>query len=209
MSEDKEVDVGMIYQILLGKLHEIFVVLAKITGIATLKTMLQTTATSPLQTEGDGPARVQTREAPLAETIAEEGAKNAETATGIAQSVAMPKIEHAVGQFNRNGVVVNSHATLLLEIVLGPDVVVAGKEMNLYPIVGKFGYLSQNTRISLRDNMLVLIPEVKYVTQEIDGRRLVLDLIKEAYHTPLLLTRMRNGSTAQMGIGKEIYVLQK
>ena len=52
---------------------------------------------------------------------------------------------------------------------------------------------SQETGVSFWNNILVFVPEVKHVAQQIDGCSLVLDAVEKADEAALLHAGMRNG----------------
>jgi len=206
--EDEEVDVGMILEILLGEGDKVLIVLTQIGWITAFEAVLHAAVLGPLQTEGYAPTGMEGGKHPLTQFVVKNTTQEAEGTAGIAQPIAMPEEEQLIGEFDSDGLVVHDHATLLLEVVLDPDVVVAGKEMHLDTVVGEFADLAQQTRKTLGHAMLIFEPKVEDVTQEIDSLCLVLDLIEETHQATFLLTGMRNGQTAQVGIGEKVDVFQ-
>ncbi len=112
---------------------------------------------------------MEAREETLAETVAEEGTHEAELGVGITQTVTVAEVEEFVGNLDGDGIVVHLHATLLLEIVLTPDVMVASKEMHLDAHVGEFADLAQEACVAFGHHVPILVPEVEDVAKEVDG----------------------------------------
>ena len=146
----------------------------------------------PCQPERHCPARMQTGKHPLAQLVAENGADELELPILVAQTIAMSHVENLVRKFHRHGTVMYDNATFTFQIVCTPDVMVAHKEVYLYPIVGQFAHLAQKACISTGNHHAILKPEVKHVPQHIDSTRLVLDGIKKP--NGMILTSGPTGS---------------
>ena len=206
MTKDEVVDVGMCDKVALGILHKIFLVLAQIRWIAAFVAVFQAAVLGPTKTEANPPPWMNASKKPLANRIVEDRAKQTKLAAGVTQSVAMSKQEYLVAQLDGYRFGMHNHSTLLLEIILAPHIVVTREEVHLDAHVCQFANLAKDSGVPLRHHILVLVPEVEDIAQEIDGLRLILNLVKESHQPAFLLPCMRNGLTAQMGIGKEIYV---
>ena len=74
----------------------------------------------------------------LARAVVEYALYELEAAVGVAQSVAVRYVEHLVVDLYRLGFGVHDKATLLFEVAVGPDVVVAGEVVHLHAHVGQF-----------------------------------------------------------------------
>ena len=72
MTKDKVVDIGMVLNIFLGIEYQVFFILTQIYHIVFLL-MLDIAVLGPRQSEAEAPARVQTREEPLAHLVVEDG----------------------------------------------------------------------------------------------------------------------------------------
>ena len=127
------VDVGMGLHILLGVSYEIFLVLAHIWRLLAVGT-LHAASPRPLKSEPHSPTRMQRTEEVLAEAVVEHLAYEFEARVRVAQSVAMSQIEHLAVDVHRFRLLVQDDATLLLQISIHPDVVVAGGDMIMYTI---------------------------------------------------------------------------
>ena len=77
--------------------------------------------------------------------------------------------------------------------------------MHLYTHVREFGNLTQEARVALGYYKLILVPEVKHISQQIDSTRLMLDAVKEINKSALLSACVGNSTAAQMGVGEKIY----
>lgn len=97
-------------------------------------------------------------------------------------------------------------AAFLLEVAIGPDVVVAGEEVHFHAHVGQFRQFAEKARIAFGHHISVFVPEVKHVAEQIHGLRLVLDAVEEAHKPALLHTAVRYGERPKMGVGKKIDV---
>ena len=197
----------MSLQVVLGIAYKRFLVLAHIRRFASLLHMLLPTMLCPCQPERHCPARMQTGKHPLAQLVAKNGADELELPILVAQTIAMSHVENLVRKFHRHGTVMYDNATFTFQIVCTPDIMVAHKEVYLYPIVGQFAHLAQKACISTGNHHAILKPEVKHVPQHIDSTRLILDGIKKAHQPSFLLTAVCDGQTAQMGIAYKIDVL--
>ena len=60
----------------------------------------------------------------------------------------------------------NLHATLALEVVAHPHIVVTDEEVDFYPLVAQLGQLAQRADEALGDNFTILPPKVKDVTDQ-------------------------------------------
>ena len=137
----------------------------------------------------------------------ENGANQFERLVRVTHAVAMSQKELMAINLRRLFLFVQNDATLLLQVFIGPDVVIACKVMHLDTHVGQFRQLTQKPRKTFGNDILVLIPEIKHIAQQINGGSLLLDTVKETHQSAFLHTLMRNGQRTQVGIGKEIDVL--
>lgn len=121
----------------------------------------------------------------------------------------MGKEKDLVANLRGKRLTMENDATLLLQIAVGPYIVVAREEMHLHTKVGQFRELAEEASAPLWHDILVFVPKVEHIAQEIDCARLVLDTIEETDDAPLLCAAMRDGPRPKMGIGKEIDVLHR
>ena len=77
----------------------------------------------------------------------------------------------------------DNHATLLLQVVATPHVVVSLEEMHLNPSVGQLTHFSQETCESSWHHFVVFKPEVEHVAKHIHSLSLVLDGIEEIHQS--------------------------
>lgn len=185
------VDVGVILDVFLREAHEMFAVLTHI-GRLLVIVALQATVLGPVQTEPQAPTGMEGREGPLTGTVVEDALKELEAFVGIAQSVAMRQEEYLTIEFGGLGLLVEDDATLLFQITIGPDVVVACEKMHLDAHVSEFGEFAQKAGKALGHHIFVLVPEVEHIAQEIDGSSFFLDAVKETHEPTLLHALMRD-----------------
>ena len=138
MPENEEVDVRVILEIGLGKEDERFFVLA-LEGRFAPVFALEAAVFGPLQAETYAPTWMEGGEETLRHAIVEEGAKEGETATLDAEAVAVGEVENLVGDLDSAGRGVEHHAALFDQIIVHPQVVVAGEVVDLDAEVGEFG----------------------------------------------------------------------
>ena len=102
----------------------------------------------------------------------------------------MSQIEHLAVDVHRLRLLVQDDATLLLQISIHPDVVVAGEVMNLHAHVGKLREFAEKPCVALRHHIFVFIPEVEHVAEQIYRRRLMLYVVEKAHQTALVHSAM-------------------
>lgn len=192
VAEDEEVDFGMVGHVVAGKAHEVLLLLTREDGRVGLL-VADITMLRPRHAECDAPPGMQGGEQPLAEPVVEDGTDELERRVGVAQSVAVGQEKFMAVDFGGLLLLVQYDATLLFEVVVGPDVVVPGKIMDLHAHVGQFRELPQEAGVTARHDVAVLVPEVKHIAQQVDGGSLVLDGIEEAYQTAFLCPLVRYG----------------
>jgi hypothetical protein len=77
-----------------------------------------------------------------------------------------------------------------LKISVCPHIMVPLKEIHLHSPVHQRDKGTKHTYISLRDDMLVFIPEIPYVTKKIKGIRILRQRIQKIRKTPLPVSRI-------------------
>ena len=138
----------------------------------------------------------------LAEAVVENAPKQLELDRRVAKPITMGKEKDLVANLRGKRLTMENDAALLLQIAVGPYIVVAREEMHLHTKVGQFRELAEEASATLWHDILVFVPKVEHIAQEIDCARLVLD-------APLLCAAVRDGPRPKMGIGKEIDVLHR
>ena len=137
MPEDEIVDVRMRLQILLGKQHQVLFVLTHIRRFLTIHA-LHPTHLSPLQSEPHRPTGMQRAEQSLTGTVMEDTLEHLEFFVRITQSVAMSHEEHLSPDLRGQRLFMQDHPTLLFQVTIHPDVMVAGEVMHLHTGIRKF-----------------------------------------------------------------------
>ena len=150
---------------------------------------------------------MQTREEPLAYLVMENGTDELKRLVGVAHAVTVSQEELMAIDLGGLGLLVQDDATLLLQIVVGPDVMVARKVVHLDTHIRQFRQLTQEAGKTLRYHIFIFVPEVEHIAQQVDSRSLLLDAVKETYQAALLRALVGHCQRAQVGVGKEIDVL--
>ena len=88
------------------------------------------------------------------------------------QPVTMPETESLPRDIHDIRLLENDDSHLL-EIMIAPDVMVPLKEIHFHAIVHEVHQRSEHTHITLRHDIMILIPEIPDVTQHIERRRTV------------------------------------
>lgn len=182
MAEYEEIDVGMAFQVVFRELDEVFCAFP----LEFLRLLLETrlaTAEGPAEREAERPARVDTGIQPLAETVSEQAAHEAERAAAVVHLVAMPQKEAATQEIDGNGAIVDGGTQFSREIVEHPDVVVAGQEVNFDAAVGELGDLAEETGKSFWNDIFILVPIVEHVAEEPDRYGTVLNAVEPSDKT--------------------------
>ena len=95
----------------------------------------------------------------------EQGTQELELLVWVAKSVAMCKEEHLAVYLGGEWLLMEYHTALLLKVVVGPDVVVAGEIVHFYPHVGEFGEFAEKACVTSWHDIFVFVPEVEHVAE--------------------------------------------
>ena len=190
---------------MLGVSHQCFFVFTLIGRFLAVGTF-HAAMLGPCQSEPYPPAWMQRTEPALAERVVEYASNGVEFGIVVAESIAMSHVEYLAVDFHGRGLVVNNYPTFFFKVAIHPDVVVAREEMHLHAHVGEFRQFAEKPGIAFRHYILVFIPEVEHVAQQIDGGSLVLDVVEKAHQASLLHPAMWDGQRAKMRIRKYINV---
>lgn len=192
MTVDVTVDVRMLLHILLGIEHERLLAFSLEWQFLAILT-LQARVLGPCQTEAHGEVRMQkVGEHPLTHAVMEHSAYEAELAVAVTQSVAMSEIEHLSVYLRYQWLTVDVHTTLALQILICPDVMVAGEVMNLHSHVRQLRAFAKEACEALWHHAAPFVPEVEHITEHIHSLRLMLYAVKESHQTAFLHTAMLN-----------------
>ena len=102
---------------------------------------------------------------------------------GVAQTVTMSQEKHLSIDFRGQGLSVQDDATFLFQIAISPDVMVLPVKWSPPHPCRSAPKLFKESRVALGHHILVLIPEVKHVAQEVNGCSLFLDAVKKSHPT--------------------------
>ena len=203
MAKQEEVNVWMRLQILLRKYYERFLVFSLIFRLTAIRS-LQSATLSPLLATRYAPSRMNHREQSLGKFVMEKPAEDLKGFVCLAQSVSMSQEKLLAVDFCCQRLPMQYDATLPCQIVTTPDVVIAGEEMDLDTQVCQLGEFPQEPGKTLWYYHPVFIPEIKHITQEINGCRLVLDTVQEVHETAFLQASMADRQRAEMCIREKI-----
>ena len=198
----------MALHILLGKAYQEFLVFAHIRLLLAIGT-LQAAVLCPAQSRSKSPARMNGIQKALAGAVVEHCFQKFELLVRVAQSVAMTDKEYLVVDFYGLWLVVYYHTALFFQIAVCPHIVVAGKEMHFHSHIRQFREFAQEPGIAFRYYIFILVPEIKHISQQIDGCSLMLDAVEETYESAFLHSAVRDCPRAEMRIRKEIYIFHK
>ena len=106
------------------------------------------------------------------------------------------------------GLMLYAHATLLLEVVQTPHIVVTRVKDNLYTPICKLGKASQHPHKAAWHNRVILKPEVEDVTQEVDSLGIFCHHVEPATECTLCTHRVLNISTTEVYVRNEVYHLR-
>ena len=116
--------------------------------------------------------RMEHAEQNLQKTAVEDRTYAAIAERNRTKAVAMSKTETFPADLHQGWLLQTCHPELL-EIAVGPDVVIAREEIHLHTSVKKFLDRSKHPDISLRHHITILIPEIPYVTEHIHRLRIL------------------------------------
>ena len=162
MSKDKIINIRMVLDILFGKKHQVLLVFTHIGGLVRLL-VLDIAMLSPCESERDAPTGMEGGKEPLAHLVMEDGTNHLKRLVGVAHAIAMSQEELLAVNLGGLGLLVENNATLLFQIFVCPDVVIAREIVHLNPHICQFGDFAQETGEPLWHHILVFIPEVEHV----------------------------------------------
>jgi hypothetical protein len=105
------------------------------------------------------------------------------------QPITMPEAEAFSGNLHK-GRLGHPYHPQFLKISVCPHIMVPLREIHLHSPVHQRDKGTKHTYISLRDDMLVFIPEIPYVTKKIKGIRILRQRIQKIRKTPLPVSRI-------------------
>ena len=100
--------------------------------------MLDIAMLGPCQSKADAPTGMQRREEPLAHLVVEDGTNNLKRLIGVAHAVAMSQEELMAIDLGSLWLFMQDDATLLFQVLVGPDVVVTCEIMHLDTHIRQF-----------------------------------------------------------------------
>ncbi len=156
--------------------------------------MCEAVVLGPAVAETEGKAGVQEAEKELGRTVMEESPQEAVSIRDRAEAVTVAEAEGFAGDFHKIRLLEFLHPEFL-KIGIGPYIVVALEEIYLDSPVHKGLKGRKDTDITLRNNVLIFIPEVPDVTEHIQRLRFGRQRVKEVRKTALTIGRVCNLET--------------
>ena len=108
---------------------------------------------------------------------------NPERKRGTPQSVSMSQISGVTSQRDKTRRLVHDDPQLRREVIEYPNIVIPDKPMYLYPAIGKLGDLPEKTGKSSGYHMLILIPVIENIAQQINHGGIVFDGVEPTHDT--------------------------
>jgi hypothetical protein len=75
------------------------------------------------------------------------------------------------------------HTQFIGDVVIDPDIMVTDKPNNANAAIGKFGKFSEETNITARHDIAILIPIVENIAKKIDNISILLNRIEEIHNS--------------------------
>ena len=138
----------------------------------------------------------------LQDTVMEDPSEETVSERHRTQAVAMTETEDLVTDFHKCRLVETLHAEFL-EILIGPHVVVALKEVHLHSPVHQTLKGSEYPDVAFRNHIAVFVPEIPYVAKKVQSIGILRKTVEEIRETPFTLLRVRDLQT-QMNVRDKI-----
>ena len=130
----------------------------------------------------------------------EDGSDQLERLVRVAHPVTMRQEELVTVYLCRLRLLMQYHATLLLQILIRPDIVVAREVVHLNAHIRQLRQLPQESCEPLWHYIFVFVPEVEHIAQQVDSPRLLLNRVEKPHQPPLLHPLMRNSQRPKVRI---------
>ena len=95
----------------------------------------------------------------------------------------MSQISGVTSQRDKTRRLVHDDPQLRREVIEYPNIVIPDKPMYLYPAIGKLGDLPEKTGKSSGYHMLILIPVIENIAQQINHGGIVFDGVEPTHDT--------------------------
>ena len=186
VAEDEAVD-GVLFAVLLGKAHQMFVLLAQVFGIVVAGLAA---VGRPSQGECHAPPRVYGCIEALAETAAKNLPQQAEREVAFSHIVAVREKEAFPADVGNKCSVVYGNTQFVREVVENPNVVIPDKPMYIYPAVAQFGQFTEESGKPPGYHVAIFIPIVQNIPQQIQRTGIVLDTVEPSHNAPFIFQRI-------------------
>ena len=121
---------------------------------------------APGVAEEEGPARMEGTEKNLHETTFEHFLEGPVSSAALPEKISVPQTEPLAFKLYRQRLLVENDTYLLLEVTVGPDIVVPVQEMNFNATVAKTGQSPQGTGETPWYHVFVFVPEVENISEK-------------------------------------------
>ena len=137
---------------------------------------------------------------PLAHLIIETPAREAVHGGLFTHIIAM-RDEYLFALGLDNGAPIeDGHVQLIAQVVEQPHIVIAGDPRELHASISELGELAQETDVAAGNHILVLVPIVQDVAQQVELGRIVLDTIQKTAHAALTIQLVAHVFRPQMEV---------
>jgi len=189
MSEDK-----VIHLILPGKLIGKLIQRLVLTTEHIFLMTGQPVSARPAVAQSESQPRMEKAEKELEHTVMEDSAKEAVSHRNRPQAVSVTKAE-GLSSYLDQGRLHESLHSKFLEILIGPHIMVSLKEKDFHSPVHKTLESGKDPYVSFRNDVTVFVPEIPYVTQQIQGSRILRKRAQKVRETTFALLRVSHLKT--------------
>jgi hypothetical protein len=156
----------------------------------------------PAVTKPEGDPRMKHAEQELQHTVVEDTSQETVTCRHRTETVTMTQAETPSADFHKTRLLKTPHSQLL-EITVGPYVVITLEEEDLDTSVHEILQSSKHPDIAFGYHITVLVPEIPHISQKIQSI-CFLRQITQKFHEPSLTTGRIGNLQTEMNIGNKI-----
>jgi len=189
MSEDK-----VIHLILPGKLIGKLIQRLVLTTEHIFLMTGQSVSARPAVAQSESQPRMEKAEKELEHTVMEDSAKETVPHRHRSQAVSVTKAEGLSSYLDQSRLHESLHSKFL-EILIGPYIMVSLEEKDFHSPVHKTLKSGKDPYVSFRNDVTVFVPEIPYVTQEIQGSCILRKRAQKVRETTFALLRVSHLKT--------------
>jgi len=202
MSENSEINIGIILEIFFGKNNQRLVLFAFVFCIVGIKFFAVTFR--PRKTEILPDSWRNKLKKPLEKRTVKYFSSKIIVARNF---IAVRNEKSLTSKRHRLRLTMNSYADFIFEITESPNIVIARKKVNFNSRINQFSHFPQKTNITFGNNRLVFVPKIEHIAHHKNGFRIGFHRIEPRNKFVLVCTRIFFHSRTQMRIGYEIKLL--